>query len=187
MTSCPGRQARARATELLERFGLGDRMTDRPSAMSGGQQQRVAIARALAHDPPMILADEPTATLDYVQVQTVIRALRDLAAPGRVVIVSTHDHRLAPLADRVIRLNSPALGGGEPGTVELTARGGGPRSAHDWQSSNNLVNWTSLTPTIKAKTMVEGLVKLTTMYFRHRVIKSEGPEPWSQPVSIVIL
>jgi putative ABC transport system ATP-binding protein len=119
LAGVPGRQARARAVELLERFGLGDQMTDRPGAMSSGQQQRVAIARALAHDPPMILADEPTETLDYVQVQTVIRALRDLAAPGRVVIVSTHDHRLVPLADRVIRLNSPALGGGEPGTVEL--------------------------------------------------------------------
>lgn len=119
LAGVPARQARARAVELLERFGLDERMNDRPGGMSGGQQQRTAIARALAHDPPMILADEPTATLDYVQVETVIRALRNLAAPGRVVIVSTHDHRLVPLADRVIRLDSPAIGGGRAGTVEL--------------------------------------------------------------------
>ena len=80
-----------------------------------------------------------------------------------------------------------ARNGNEPGTVDLIARGGGPRTAHEWQSSNNLINWTGITPTIKAKTMVAGLVKLTTLYFRHRVIRSEGPEPWSQPVSIVVL
>ena len=116
-------QARARAEELLTRFGLAERMSQRPGRLSGGQQQRAAIARALAHDPPVILADEPTAALDYVQVETVLRTLRDLAAPGRVVIVSTHDHRLVPLADRVIKMGPQALldDGPRPGLVSLKA------------------------------------------------------------------
>jgi putative ABC transport system ATP-binding protein len=96
--------ARARSEHLLTTFGLGDRLNNRPGRLSGGQQQRVAIARALAHDPPMLLADEPTASLDYIQVENVVRTLRDLAQPGRLVIVSTHDQRLIPLADRVVRL-----------------------------------------------------------------------------------
>src|SRR3954465_2717852 len=98
------RHARARAEELLTRVGLEDRLTHLPRAMSGGQQQRVAIARALVFDPPLVIADEPTAHLDYVQVETVLRLVRELAAPGRVVIVATHDERFTPLADRVVEL-----------------------------------------------------------------------------------
>jgi putative ABC transport system ATP-binding protein len=114
--------ARARAEELLTRFGLAERMGNRPGMLSGGQQQRVAIARALAHDPPLLLADEPTAALDYVQVETVIRTLRDLAQPGRIVVVSTHDHRLVPLADRVIKMGPEApITGPTPGPVRLSA------------------------------------------------------------------
>ena len=99
-----GHDARERALELLEHVGLGDRLGHRPSEMSGGQQQRVSLARALAHDPPIIIADEPTASLDYVQVEGVLRLLRDLAAPGRVVVVATHDDRLLPLADQIIEM-----------------------------------------------------------------------------------
>ncbi|HEX3827663.1 MAG TPA: ATP-binding cassette domain-containing protein [Sporichthyaceae bacterium] len=98
--------ARARSRQLLTSFGLADRLNNRPGRLSGGQQQRVAIARALAHDPPLLLADEPTASLDYIQVEIVVRMLRDLAQPGRLVIVSTHDQRLIPLADRVVRLEA---------------------------------------------------------------------------------
>jgi putative ABC transport system ATP-binding protein len=96
--------ARARALELLELVGLSDRANHRPGDLSGGQQQRVAIARALGFDPPLLLADEPTAHLDYTQVEVVLRVLRSLASPGRVVVVSTHDERIVPLADRVIEL-----------------------------------------------------------------------------------
>jgi putative ABC transport system ATP-binding protein len=109
------RTARRRAEELLERVGLADRMHHRPQAMSGGQQQRVAIARALVHDPPLVLADEPTAHLDHVQVEGVLRLLRELAAPGRIVVVATHDDRVSNLADTVVDLApSAAIVDGEP-------------------------------------------------------------------------
>jgi putative ABC transport system ATP-binding protein len=96
-------------------------MSHRPGDLSGGQQQRVAIARALALDPPLLLADEPTAHLDYIQVEEVLRLLRDLATGERVVVISTHDQRMLPLADRVVEL-VPQFGqaeGGEPEVVEL--------------------------------------------------------------------
>ena len=98
------REANARAEELLARVGLSDRMDHRPGQLSGGQQQRAAIARALVHDPPLVVADEPTAHLDYMQVEDVLILIRDLAAPGRLVVVATHDDRFTPLADRVVEL-----------------------------------------------------------------------------------
>ena len=97
-------RAKARAAELLELVGLGERVHHRPAQLSGGQQQRVAIARALVHEPQLILADEPTAHLDHIQVEGILRLLRELASPGRIVIVSTHDDRVSQLADRVIEL-----------------------------------------------------------------------------------
>jgi putative ABC transport system ATP-binding protein len=102
-------EANSRADDLLERVGLSDRAGHLPARMSGGQQQRVAIARALVHDPPLILADEPTAHLDYVQVEEVIGLIRELAKPGRLVVVATHDDRFTPLADRVIDLAPKGL------------------------------------------------------------------------------
>jgi putative ABC transport system ATP-binding protein len=100
--------ARARALELLDSVGLSDRAKHHPGSMSGGQQQRVAIARALALDPALIVADEPTANLDHVQVETVLRILRGLTARGCTVVVSTHDHRLIPLADQLVEMQPDA-------------------------------------------------------------------------------
>ena len=96
--------ARARAEELLTQVNLEDRMGHRPGDLSGGQQQRVAVARAIALDPPLILADEPTAHLDFIQVEEVLRLIRGLASGERVVVVATHDTRMLPLADRVVEL-----------------------------------------------------------------------------------
>ncbi|HEU4362916.1 MAG TPA: ATP-binding cassette domain-containing protein [Mycobacterium sp.] len=96
--------ARQRAAELLTRVGLHDRLTHRPGKLSGGQQQRVAVARAIALDPPLILADEPTAQLDFIRVAEVLELLRSLATGDRIVVVATHDTRILPLADVVIPL-----------------------------------------------------------------------------------
>jgi putative ABC transport system ATP-binding protein len=98
------REARERAEKLLERVGLADRATHRPGDLSGGQQQRVAVARAIALDPPLVLADEPTAHLDFIQVEEVLRLIRELASGERMVVVATHDSRILPLADRVVEL-----------------------------------------------------------------------------------
>ena len=96
--------ARARAQELLATVDLAERGEHRPGQLSGGQQQRVAIARALALDPPLVIADEPTAHLDYIQVEGILRLIREIAAPGRLVVVATHDDRITQLADQVIEL-----------------------------------------------------------------------------------
>lgn len=98
------REARDKAVALLESVGLGDRLTHRPNGLSGGQQQRVAIARALALDPSLLLADEPTAHLDYIQVEGILRLIRGLTDGGRVVVVATHDERLLALADQIIEM-----------------------------------------------------------------------------------
>jgi putative ABC transport system ATP-binding protein len=114
-----GRQAGARAAAIIEQVGLSDRGHHLPGDLSGGQQQRVAIARALAHDPPMLLADEPTAHLDYIQVEGILKLLRELAGPGRLVLIATHDERLLPLADRIVEL-TPRAAGEAAGTEHLT-------------------------------------------------------------------
>jgi putative ABC transport system ATP-binding protein len=114
--------SRKRATELLERVNLGDRMKHRPGDLSGGQQQRVAVARAIALDPPLILADEPTAHLDFIQVEEVLRLIRELAEGDRVVVVATHDARMLPMADRVVELTPDfADTNRAPETFELKA------------------------------------------------------------------
>jgi putative ABC transport system ATP-binding protein len=100
----PRRAARKRAGQLLSRVGLEERVSHRPGDLSGGQQQRVAVARAIALDPPLVLADEPTAHLDFIQVEEVLRLIRELATGDRMVVVATHDSRILPLADRVVEL-----------------------------------------------------------------------------------
>jgi putative ABC transport system ATP-binding protein len=95
----------ARAKELLELLGLGDRMNHRPSQLSGGQQQRVAIARALANQPPLLLCDEPTGNLDTESGDMVMKALRDVQKNlGTTVIIVTHDMSVAAQVDRLVAL-----------------------------------------------------------------------------------
>jgi putative ABC transport system ATP-binding protein len=102
------RTARRRAVALLNQVGLADRMLHRPHQLSGGEQQRVAIARALAIDPPLLLADEPTAHLDATHVQGIGDLLRSLAHEGRTVVASTHDDRITNFADHIVEMGQPA-------------------------------------------------------------------------------
>jgi putative ABC transport system ATP-binding protein len=98
-------EARARSEELLTKVGLGDRLDYLPSRLSGGQKQRVAIARALATRPKLILADEPTASLDSQTGRDVVDVLRELARrDGCPILMVTHDSRVLDIADRVLRM-----------------------------------------------------------------------------------
>lgn len=102
----PKHARQVRSMEMLERVGLTDRATHRPTELSGGQQQRVAIARALINDPPLILADEPTGNLDSVSGLSIMQLLSDLHQAGKTVIVVTHDPRMQQFAtDRIFLLD----------------------------------------------------------------------------------
>ncbi|HEX6581201.1 MAG TPA: amino acid ABC transporter ATP-binding protein [Actinomycetota bacterium] len=95
-------EARPKAVELLERFGLADKADDYPDRLSGGQQQRVAIARALALDPDVMLLDEVTSALDPVLVAEVLDTIRELAAAGMTMVIATHEMGFArDVANRV--------------------------------------------------------------------------------------
>lgn len=96
------KQARELAVKLLKRLGLGERREHLPFQLSAGEQQRVAIARALANDPPVILADEPTANLDKKSAEIIRDLFKDLKALGKTIIIATHDDYLIELADRII-------------------------------------------------------------------------------------
>lgn len=98
------RQQRKRAMHLLEQVGIAEHAHKLPSAVSGGQQQRVAIARALANDPPILVADEPTGSLDSKTADSVLRVFEDLADRGRTVLLVTHDKDIARRATRAITL-----------------------------------------------------------------------------------
>jgi ABC-type polar amino acid transport system ATPase subunit len=99
----PAAEARAKATQLLERVGLADKLAEYPERLSGGQQQRVAIARALAMDPHVMLFDEVTSALDPELVKEVLDVMRELAEEGMTMIVVTHELGFArEVADRVV-------------------------------------------------------------------------------------
>ncbi len=102
-------QQERRATALLERVGLGDRLHHKPCELSVGQQQRVALARMLANDPAVILADEPTGNLDPETSQHVIRFFEEVNREGRTIVMVTHDPRAAERAKRTLRLTNGAI------------------------------------------------------------------------------
>jgi len=100
----------ARATTLLQRVGLGERLEHKPGMLSGGEQQRVAIARALVMEPMLLLADEPTGDLDEHTADTLHALLRDMHRErGLTSIIATHNPRLAAACDRVLRLEEGRL------------------------------------------------------------------------------
>ena len=97
-------EQKEKALKALERVGLLDKCTHKPSQLSGGQQQRVSIARALAGEPAVILADEPTGALDSVTSREVIDFLKELNNQGNTIVLITHDNFIAAQAKRVIRI-----------------------------------------------------------------------------------
>ncbi|MEM1097996.1 MAG: ABC transporter ATP-binding protein [Planctomycetota bacterium] len=115
------RQARAWAAELLERVGLGDRLSHKPAKLSGGERQRVAIARALMNEPAVLLADEPTGNLDVDTGASVMALFEELHADGQTMVLVTHDAKVAARADRVVTLVGGRLVGDDtPNEVPAT-------------------------------------------------------------------
>jgi ABC-type polar amino acid transport system ATPase subunit len=106
----PKREAREKATALLERVGLADKLSQYPERLSGGQQQRVAIARALAMEPHVMLFDEVTSALDPELVKEVLDVLRELASEGMTMLVVTHEMGFAKeVGDRVIFMDDGVI------------------------------------------------------------------------------
>ncbi|TYQ23960.1 ABC transporter ATP-binding protein [Pseudanabaena sp. UWO310] len=97
------------ATEALERIGLGDRLTNRPSQLSGGQQQRVAIARALVNHPALVLADEPTGALDSKTSREIMKLLTELNQQGTTIALVTHDASVAAQTKRIINMQDGVI------------------------------------------------------------------------------
>lgn len=99
------RERLAQATDMLKAVGLGDRLHYKPEQLSGGQRQRVSIARALVGKPKIVLADEPTASLDKQSGQDAVSILKQLAKElGTTILLVTHDYRILDMADRVVEL-----------------------------------------------------------------------------------
>lgn len=100
----PVADARRKACGLIERFGLSPRIHHVPAALSTGERQRTALARALLHEPPLLLADEPTGNLDEANGETVLAHLAEFAASGGAVLLVTHDPKAAKHAHRVLQM-----------------------------------------------------------------------------------
>jgi putative ABC transport system ATP-binding protein len=98
------RERRERGMSLLEQVGIAEHAHKLPSAVSGGQQQRIAIARAMANDPPLLIADEPTGSLDPTTTEAVLRVFEDLVGQGRTILIVTHDKQVAGRAARTLTL-----------------------------------------------------------------------------------
>lgn len=98
------KQARQRAEQLLDRVGLGDRLTHRPAKLSGGERQRVAIARALINNPAVLLADEPTGNLDADTAGSIMELFREIHKEGQTLAMVTHDQAVAKAGDRIVTL-----------------------------------------------------------------------------------
>jgi putative ABC transport system ATP-binding protein len=108
------RTAKTKAEEVLARVGLADKCKSMPGELSGGQKQRVAIARAVVGDPTIVLADEPTAALDWESGSSVMALLRELAIQnGRAVVIVTHDERATAYADRIVTMRDGAIASDE--------------------------------------------------------------------------
>jgi ABC-type lipoprotein export system ATPase subunit len=124
-TDISEREARKRASDMLARLGLADRLDHQPSQLSGGQQQRVAIARALVNHPPVLFADEPTGNLDSHTSEEILALFKELNGGERLtIILVTHDANVAKHAQRIIHISDGLIVDGE-----MAAASGGSPSA----------------------------------------------------------
>ena len=105
----PKKERLARATGVLEKVGLGDRVTHKPNELSGGQRQRVAVARALVMNPSIIFADEPTGNLDSKTSEGIMQLFDEIHQDGNTLIVVTHEEEVAARAQKIIRLRDGKL------------------------------------------------------------------------------
>jgi len=121
----PGKERKARVAEALDKVGLGAQARQHPARLSGGQQQRVAVARALVSRPNLILADEPTGSLDTANGEVVMGLLTEAVAGGAAVVMATHSHTQAGKAQRVLKM----LDGRFEGT------GGAPARSAPWPAA----------------------------------------------------
>jgi putative ABC transport system ATP-binding protein len=118
VTGIKGKQARQRAARMLERVGLGDRLSHRPAELSGGEQQRVAIARALVADPAIVWADEPTGNLDSQTAGVVLNLLFEAHDAGWTVVLVTHDRTIASRGQRILQVRDGRItADGSPSSV----------------------------------------------------------------------
>lgn len=129
LIGCSHRIARSRAEQLLEALGVADRANHLPHQLSGGQQQRVALARALVNNPELVLADEPTGSLDSAATAGLLDLLSGLRVKGQALVLVTHDPRVATTADRVLGMRDGQI-------VDETRLD--PRPAQDWPA---LLGW----------------------------------------------
>ena len=118
----------ARAIEVLQQVGLGDRMKHKPNELSGGQRQRVAVARALVNNPSLILADEPTGNLDTKTSYEIMKLFEDIHANGNTLVVVTHEEDIASYTHRIVRMRD--------GFVESDSPNNNIRKATNELSSN---------------------------------------------------
>ncbi len=159
---------RARAKDLLTRLGLGDRLNNYPDQLSGGQQQRVAIARALIHEPSVVLADEPTASLDTERAYQVVETFANLIhEQQRAGIMVTHDLRMCKYVDRVIQMVDghisqvldtatksrrwPDIAPWRPKAFSRCDFGVGGRRRHSWSTHEN---WTGVMEIIVRRSLL---------------------------------
>ena len=135
------REVRQRVEDLLQRFGLGDRLDHEPSQLSGGEQQRVAMARALVNYPPLLFADEPTGNLDSHTSEEVLQILRHLnEEEGITIILVTHDANVARHARRIIRIHDGLIVDDSAGFPSPKAEGPQPQAALE---SKPLSGWSA--------------------------------------------
>ena len=117
MQNVPEKTAYEKATEHLNKVGLGQRLNNLPSKLSGGEQQRVSIARAIAHEPKILFADEPTANLDNESSRLIMEIFKELHREGQTIIMVTHEVEYSKFAERIVHLDD-----GQIVSIEKTER-----------------------------------------------------------------